>query len=132
MKHLRVGMRILLGVLFVVAGINHFVHPNFYINIMPDYLPAHRALVLLRGVTEIVAGAMLFLRRTSALGAWGIVAMLVLFFMVHIHMIAHADRYASVPLVLLYVRVALQFPLILWAWWFTRPEPLPQKGASDE
>ncbi|NUM56194.1 MAG: DoxX family membrane protein [Candidatus Hydrogenedentes bacterium] len=115
-------MRYLLGVLFVLAGVNHFISPAFYTNIMPDYLPMHYELVLLSGITEIVAGAMLLYGPTVRLGAWGIVAMLVVFFTVHIHMILQADRYAGVPLWGLWLRLVLQFPLIAWAWWFTRPE----------
>ena len=45
-----------LSVFFVVAGVNHFVSPDFYTNIMPPYLPAHLELVYLSGVFEIVGG----------------------------------------------------------------------------
>jgi uncharacterized membrane protein len=114
--------RYILGLLFMLAGINHFVNPGFYTNIMPDYLPLHYALVLISGVTEILCGAMLFYNPTIKLGAWGIIAMLVVFFTVHIHMIAHADRFATVPLWALWLRIFFQFVFIGWAWWYTRPE----------
>ena len=130
MKYLRTGMRILLALFFIAAGVNHFVHPDFYINIMPGYIPAHRAMVLVSGVTEIIAGTMLLSRKTAIFGAWGIIAMLVIFFAVHIHMIVQADRYASVPLWLLYARIPLQFLFILWAWWFTRKVPPIAEGAN--
>ena len=45
-----------LSLFFVVAGVNHFVNPNFYVEIMPPYLPAHRELVYLSGVLEILGG----------------------------------------------------------------------------
>ena len=32
----------LLAAFWIVAGVNHFVNPNFMEAIMPDYLPAHR------------------------------------------------------------------------------------------
>jgi len=121
-KWIKSGLRYLLGALFVFAGINHFRDPDFYINIMPLYMPFHRELVLLSGVTEIVAGAMLFFRPTIRWGAWGIIAMLVVFFTVHIDMIIRADDFANVPLWALYFRIVLQFVFIAWAWWFTRPD----------
>ena len=34
------------GILFVLAGVGHFVVPGFYMKIMPPYLPLHRELVL--------------------------------------------------------------------------------------
>ena len=129
MQLIKQGMRYLLGIFFVLAGINHFVNPGFYTDIMPGYLPAHHALVLLSGVTEIIAGTLLFYGPLARLGAWGIVAMLVVFFAVHIHMIVHADRYASVPLWGLWLRLIFQFVLIAWAWWFTRPDkPAPEEA----
>ncbi len=40
--HLSVAI---LALLFVAAGINHFVSPGVYVKIMPDYLPWPLALV---------------------------------------------------------------------------------------
>ncbi len=130
MKQLKQGMRYLLGLFFVLAGVYHFVNPGFYTNIMPDYLPMHYPLVLLSGVTEVLAGAMLFYGPTVRPGAWGIVAMLVVFFAVHVHMLVHADRYSNVPVWGLWLRILVQFPFIAWAWWFTRPEKPLLKGSK--
>ncbi|MDZ4859824.1 MAG: DoxX family membrane protein [Candidatus Hydrogenedentes bacterium] len=124
MKVLKQILRYLLGLFFVIAGINHFRNPEFYLNIMPGYLPLHRELVMLSGVTEVVAGVLLFFQPTMRWGAWGIVAMLVVFFSVHIDMIVHADKFRSVPLWGLYFRFVFQFVLIAWAWWFTRPDKI--------
>ncbi|GMV99496.1 MAG: hypothetical protein AMXMBFR84_06350 [Candidatus Hydrogenedentota bacterium] len=118
---LKTSMRYLMAVLFVAAGANHFINPDFYIQIMPTYLPFPRALVLLSGLTEIAGGVMLCFRKTAVVGAWSIVAMLVVFFLVHIDMIIHADRYPSMPMWGLVLRLLLQFLLIAWACWFTRP-----------
>jgi uncharacterized membrane protein len=121
MAFVKAGLRYLLAIFFVVAGINHFVRPDFYMNIMPDYLPLHRELVLLSGVTEIVAGVLVAIPATMRWGAWFIVAHLVIFMTVHVHMVVHADRYADVPVAALYFRIVMQFVLIAWALWYTRP-----------
>ena len=122
MKYVKLGLRFLLGALFVLAGIYHFVNPAFYVKLMPPYLPANHSLVLLSGVTEVIAGAMMFLRPTLKLGAWGIVAMLVIFLLVHVHMLLHAEQYPGVPLWALWLRLMFQFLFIAWAWWYTRPD----------
>ena len=36
---------LILGLLFIAAGANHFISPGFYLSIMPAYLPWHLALV---------------------------------------------------------------------------------------
>jgi uncharacterized membrane protein len=50
-------VRRLFGPVFMFAGIMHFVIPRTYESIVPDYLPARRALVCASGVAEIAGGA---------------------------------------------------------------------------
>ena len=126
MKILKAVMRYLLAAFFIFAGVNHFLNPDFYINIMPGYMPAHGFLVGLSGVTEIIAGVMLAIPATSRLGAWFIIAHLVIFFAVHIDMIVVWEekfREQDIPLGALYGRIVFQFIFIAWAFWFTRPIP---------
>ena len=72
--------RYIFGAAFALAGINHFVNPDFYVRMMPPYLPWHLALVYLSGIAEVVLGGMLLVRRWSALAAWGLVTPLVAIF----------------------------------------------------
>jgi hypothetical protein len=41
----------LLGLGFILAGANHFLHPGFYVRMMPPYLPWHLGLVYLSQLT---------------------------------------------------------------------------------
>jgi hypothetical protein len=43
-------LKYLLAVFFVFAGANHFRNPDFYLAMMPPYLPWHVPLVYLSGV----------------------------------------------------------------------------------
>jgi uncharacterized membrane protein len=45
-------MKWLMGLFFVVAGVNHFLRPDFYMKIMPPYLPWHFPLVYLSGFSR--------------------------------------------------------------------------------
>ena len=122
--------RFAMGVLYVVAGIGHFVATRIYMNIVPDYLPAHRGLVLLSGGCEICGGVGVLMPQTRRFAAGGIAAMLVVFFSVHIWMIQHhADRYRAIPPSLLWARIPLQFALIAWALLYTRKE-LPEAAPA--
>lgn len=129
MRILNTVMRWLLGILLIAAGINHFWHSAFYLNIMPDYLPWHTELVYASGVCEVVLGAMLLVPRSMRLAAWGVVAMLLVFLSVHIHMIVHAERYATISPLFLWFRLLLQLPLIAWAYWLARSRD-PVKGVK--
>lgn len=113
--------RYLFGIIFILAGVNHFRNPGFYVNIMPPYLPWHGALVAISGVAEIALGVLLLSRPWSALAGWGLVALLVAVFPVHVHMVMNPQLYPSIPPVALWLRLLLQGPLIAWAYWYTRP-----------
>lgn len=113
--------RVIFGLAFVLAGLNHFVNPDFYVRIMPPYLPWHLALAYVSGIAEVVLGAMLLVPRWSRLAAWGLVALLVAIFPANVYMAMNPQAFPDVAPLLLYLRLPLQGVLILWAWWYTRP-----------
>ena len=111
--------RRLLGALFIVAGLNHFLQPRFYLAMMPDYLPAHRELVAASGYAEIALGALTFVPGARRLTRWGLIALLLAVFPANLHMALHPERFGRIPPVLLWVRLPLQAVLIAWVWWAT-------------
>lgn len=118
----RVLSRRLLGALFIVAGLNHFFQPRFYMAIMPDYLPAHRELVAASGYAEIALGALAFVPRTRRVARWGLVVLLLAIFPANLHMALHPERFPAIPAALLYLRLPLQAVLIAWVLWATADE----------
>ena len=58
MRRWKQWARYVFGALFVLAGANHFRATDFYVSIMPDYLPWHLQLVYLSGVAEIALGVL--------------------------------------------------------------------------
>src|SRR5262245_16646572 len=82
-------LRYVMAAFYIWAGINHFVRPEFYLNIMPPYIPLHTELVYLSGIIEIVLGVLVAIPRTAAMAAWGIILMLIAFLPVHVHMLVN-------------------------------------------
>ena len=66
---MREVMKWTLALLFVAAGVLHFWMPDFYVRIMPPYLPWHLELVYLSGIAEIVLGILLLIPRFQRLAA---------------------------------------------------------------
>ena len=116
---MRVG-RLLMGTIYVVAGVGHFVATRMYMGIMPDYLPAHRELVLLSGVAEIAGGVGVLVPQTQRAAAWGLVALLIAVMPANVWMVQHPERYPGVPVWAMWVRLPLQGVLIWWAWRYAR------------
>ena len=119
---LKLILRYLLASFFVLAGLNHFINPHFYLNIMPPYLPWHLLLVHLSGVFEIVLGAALLIRRFTRPAAWGLIALLLAVFPANIHMAMNPELYPEYSPAALWIRLPLQIFLIAWAYWYTRPD----------
>ncbi|HET9528776.1 MAG TPA: DoxX family membrane protein [Blastocatellia bacterium] len=122
MRVLKTIMKLLLAIFFILAGVNHFVNPDFYVKIMPPYLPFHLELVYLSAIFEIVFGAMLLIARLSRVAAWGIIAVLIGVFPANIHMAVNSHLYPEISPIFLMLRLPLQAVLIAWAYWFTRRE----------
>jgi uncharacterized membrane protein len=118
----QLATRWLFGPLFVAAGIMHFVKPDFYMRMMPPYLPWHRELVFVSGACEVVGGLALLVPRLRVAAAWGLIALLVAVFPANVHMALHPDEFPNIPPLALWLRLPLQGALIAWAHWFTRRE----------
>ena len=119
MTMLRTMMRWLLGLLFVTAGVLHFLFADYYVRIMPPYLPWHLALVYVSGVAEASLGVLLLVPLFQAVAAWGLIALLIAVFPANVHMALHPDLFPQYEPAMLWGRLPLQGVLIAWAYWFT-------------
>ena len=108
----------LVAIMYVFAGIMHFVKPKVYLPIMPNYLPNHKLLVNLSGWAEIILGVGLCIPIFKSSSIYGIILMLISFLMVHIYMITNTKASAGLPKWILYLRIPLQFGLMYWAFWY--------------
>jgi uncharacterized membrane protein len=121
LQAIKTGSRLLMAVFYIAAGVNHFRAPEFYTAMMPPYMDLHLQWVYLSGVAEIALGGLLAVPRTARLAAWGIIAMLLAFLPVHVHMLVNNHLFPAVPTSLLWLRFPMQAVLILWAWIYTLP-----------
>lgn len=120
MRTFKLILKYLLGLLFVLAGLNHFVNPDFYLKIMPPYLPSHLFLVYVSGFFEVFLGAALLIKRSAHVAAWGLIALLVAVYPVNIHMALNPDLYPEYSRAALWVRLLFQMVLIAWVYWYAR------------
>lgn len=120
MRRLKIVSTYLLGSLFILAGLNHFLNPALYLQIMPPYLPLHLFLVYLSGVFEILFGALVLVPRWTRVAAWGLIVTLIVIFPANLHMALNAEDFSFIPSILLWLRLPFQALLIAWAYWHTR------------
>jgi uncharacterized membrane protein len=113
-------LKIFFGLFFVGAGVNHFLATNFYLRMMPAYVPWHIELVRISGVAEIALGILMLIPKTSVLAAWGLIALLIAVFPANLQMALHPDTFPEFTATSLWIRLPLQGVLIAWAVWYTR------------
>lgn len=127
-------LRITLALFFILAGFNHFISPEVYLGIMPDYLPAPLLLIQVSGVAEVVGGVGVLIPRLRKAAGWGLIALLVAVFPANIQaalhgMVIHGH---AVPEWVLWARLPLQFVFIAWVWavCFVERPPKPKVVGS--
>lgn len=106
------------GLVFILAGVLHFVAPKFYMAIMPAYLPRPLLLVYLSGVFEVLGGIGLLLPATRTPAGIGLILLLLAVLPANIEMLRLAqNRDASTAFVAAcWLRLPLQAVLIWWVW----------------
>ncbi len=126
---------LVLALMFVVAGAFHFTSPDFYVSIMPPYLPCHLELVYLSGVLEILGGLGLLVAPIRRVTGYALIALLAAVYLANIHTAMNAGDFAHFgPPWAFYLRLPVQFVFVAWAWWATQPEAQPahsQIGVSS-
>jgi len=103
-----------LSATFIALGTLHFLRPRMYEAMMPDYLPAHRELVLASGAAEIAGGVGLAFGPTRRLAGWWLVTTLVAIFPANVNMAVHPERYQAFPRWVLWARLPFQ-ALFIWS-----------------
>ena len=110
----------IMALLYTVAGIYHFVNPRMYLRIMPSYLPFHLPLVYISGICEIAFALLLIPESTRPVGAWLIIALLIVVFPANIQMAVNFYQKQNPSLWIAIARLPLQLVLIWWAWAYTK------------
>jgi uncharacterized membrane protein len=119
MRILKLVMRYVFGLLFVLGGLYHFINPAFYLRMMPPGLPWHLFLVYLSGFFEVALGLLLLVPKYTRLAAWGLIALLAAVFPANVHMALNPQLFPDIAPAALWLRLPLQAVLMLWAYWFT-------------
>ena len=105
---------------YFAAGLNHFIRPQFYLKIMPPWIPVHKELVLISGIGEVLLALLLLFPVTRRLAAWGIIVLLVAVFPANIQMLINYYESNNPMLWIAVLRLPLQLVLIWWAYGFTK------------
>ena len=111
-----------LSFLYLSVGVKHFTNPNFFLAIMPPYIPYHKFMVYLSGILEIVFALMMVFKKTRFYGCWGIIFLLIAVFPANIYLYNSEipQKILSITKHEALIRLPYQFPLLLFAFWHSK------------
>jgi uncharacterized membrane protein len=117
---------------FMGGGVSHFTDAQFFLDIMPSWLPWHAALVYISGVFEILGAIGILIPRTRLWAGYGLFALTIAVTPVNIHMWLNPELFPDVTEVFLSIRLVVQVLLLACIWWSTQPMEPKSKPEPDQ
>lgn len=108
----------IMAILYIIAGVNHFIMPRFYEKIIPPFFSNPKLINWVSGAAEIMLGVLLLIPSYTPIAAWGVIALLIAVYPANIYHFLKGWRKKKMVWVL-GLRLPLQFVLIWWAYTFT-------------
>ena len=111
-----------MSIAYIYIGIRHFVDVEFFLAIMPDYLPFHQKLVYLSGSFEILFGILLAIPGTRSYAAWGLILLLIAVFPANIYLVQSQEAQETLEVTRnqAIFRLPFQAVLIALAYWHSK------------
>lgn len=113
-----------MGYFYLVAGVNHFVTPDFYLPLIPPFFTNPEWINILSGVAEVLLGLGVLYLPTRKRAAWGIFGLLLCFIPSHVYFIqigSCIEGGLCTPEWVGWFRLLVVHPLLLfWAFWVSK------------
>ena len=111
---------VLASTFYVLVGIQHFVNPQWFAQIVPPSLPYPLQLVYISGFCEIILGLLLLIPSLRFIAGWGLILFLIAVFPANIYVAqTNGDAMNTTPLIA-WGRLPFQLVFIAIAYWHTR------------
>jgi uncharacterized membrane protein len=124
MDTVRAVIRLLFTIIFFSAGIYHLVEPEFFLVMMPPYIPMHTEVIYATGVLEIIGAVSLQFEGAWRWAGWAMIAYLIAILPAHVYMYQEKvfiEGFLETPDHLA-ARIGLQFALVV-ALYFAAASP---------
>ena len=109
-----------MGAFYINIGVKHFTDPNFFLKIMPPYLPWHLELVYLSGIFEIIFGFMLFIPLYRKYAGWLLILLLIAVFPANIYLAQTNGEALAISKEIAWGRLPFQLVFLGLAYYHTK------------
>ena len=115
---------------FAIGGVAHFVAPDGFLRIVPPWVPAPFAVVLISGAFELLGAMGILWRKTRRAAGIGLVLLTLAVTPANVWMLQRHTDWPGIPVWLLIARLVLQAALLVLIVWSTAPVPAPARQES--
>lgn len=113
---------------FFFGGVGHFIATDFFVSIVPPYIPSPRAMVYISGVFELLGAIGILFARWRPLAGICLVVLIVAVTPANIYMWQNPQLFPDFTPFLLNVRMVIQVLLIACVIWSTRAPRAAQQA----
>ena len=78
------AVKVLVSIIMILGGVQHFVKPDFYLPFVPDFLVYKLTIIYLSGILEIALGAALYIKKYRGFASLGIFLLMLAFLPIHV------------------------------------------------
>ena len=111
-----------MSIAYTYVGFKHFIDPDFFLAIMPNYLSMHLFFVYLTGIMEFVFGILLAFKKTRKIASYGIIVLLISVFPANLHLVESelSQSILDVTKQQTIIRLPFQGLFLLLAYWHSK------------
>ena len=111
---------VIMGLVYISVGVNHFTDPYWFLQIVPPYLPYKIELVYISGFLEIILGVMLLIPKIRFYACWGLIMLLIAVYPANISLAQTNGAAMNTTPLIAWGRLPFQFVFIGLAYWHTK------------
>ena len=122
MSYIKLFTIYFMSISYTYVGVRHFVDPDFFLAIMPNYLSMHLFFVYLTGLMEVVFGLLLAFRKTRKFASYGLIVLLLIVFPANIHLVESelSQSILEVSKEQTIIRLPFQGLFLILAYWHSK------------
>jgi len=109
---------------FFVGGVGHFTKVEFFLSIVPPYVPYALAMVYISGVFELLGAIGICIPRWREWAGNGLIALTICVTPANVYMWMNPQLFPTISETALGVRLIVQVLLIACIWWSTRTQSI--------
>ena len=123
MKRFKLLTIIAMSLFYIYVGVEHFINPSWFVQIIPPFLPFHYSLVYISGFFEILFGILLLIPRFRFIAGLGLIMLLVAVYPANIYLAFNEEPQQLIGIsafVASWIRLPIQGVFIALAYWHSK------------